>query len=262
MINPEKVKVIILAGGQGTRLREETEFKPKPLVEVGGIPILQHIMKIYSHYGFSDFIVALGYKGELIKNYFLNYLTTNNDIKINLKDNKVEFLTENKLNFTVTLIDTGLQTMTGARIRKLKKYIGNNTFMVTYGDGVADIDIKKLFDFHKLKGRIATVTGVRPSSRFGELNIKEDQVIDFSEKPQVTRSYINGGFFVFEPTFFDYLESEDDNLTLEQEPLMKVSQDGQLTIFQHDGFWKCMDTYKDYKDINKIWEKDAPWKVW
>lgn len=255
------IKVVIFAGGMGTRMREETEFKPKPMVEIGGIPILHHIMKIYAHYGFNDFIVALGYKGDMIKNYFLNYLAYSNDIQINLKEPKLKFLTKNSEDFNVTLVETGLETMTGARLKKLQKYIGDETFMVTYGDGVADIDIKKLYEYHKKQGKIATITGVRPSSRFGELNIKENLVLDFREKPQVTGSYINGGFFVFEPEFFKYLNNKED-LTLEREPLEKISKEGNLVIYKHDGFWKSMDTFKDYNDLNKIWKEEAPWAVW
>jgi len=257
------VKVIILAGGMGTRLKEETEFKPKPLVDIGGIPILLHIMKIYSHYGFNNFIVALGYKGDMIKKYFLEYLSLTNDITIDLSDiNNIEILTNNKENFKVTLVNTGLNTMTGARIHKLKKYIGNNRFMVTYGDGVADINIDELYEFHKSHGKIATVTGVHPSSRFGELRInKEGVVINFSEKPQITNDHINGGFFVFEPEFFDCL-SDDESVMLEKGPMDCVYKTNNLMAFKHDGFWKCVDTFKDYEDLNKIWNKSAPWKVW
>jgi len=256
------VKVIILAGGMGTRLKEETEFKPKPMVEIGGVPLLVHIMKIYANYGFNDFIIALGYKGDMIKDYFYNYLMRNNDVKIDLGKNSVEFLTDSEESFKVTLVDTGLNTMTGARIKKLQKYVGNNTFMVTYGDGVADININDLYNFHKYHGKFATVTGVRPSSRFGELKVDDDGlVIDFAEKPQVTESYINGGFFVFEPEIFDYL-TDDETIMLERQPMEKIRKDDQLMAFKHNGFWKCVDTYKDYTDLNKIWAKSAPWKVW
>ncbi len=258
-MDKENVKVIILAGGMGTRLKEETEFKPKPLVEIGGIPMIHHIMKIYAHHGFNDFIIALGYKGHMIKNYFLNYLALNNDIQIDLKQNKVNFLTDRKESFKVTLVDTGLHTMTGARIKKLQKYIGNNTFMVTYGDGVADVNIEELYKFHKTHGKIATITGVRPLSRWGELSINDKNVTYFREKPQVTGSYINGGFFVFEPKFFDYL-TEQDYLTLEKEPLEAISREGQLIVYKHDGFWRCVDTFKDHEELNKIWENGAPWK--
>ena len=256
-MSKDKIKVVILAGGKGTRLNEETEFKPKPMVNIGGKPILYHIMKIYSYYGFNDFIIALGYKGDMIKEYFLNYLYFNNDIEIDLKKNKINFIDEEKENFKVTLVDTGQDTMTGFRIKKLQKYIGNNTFMVTYGDGVADINIDELYNFHLAHKKIATITGVHPSSRFGELNTKDQLVIDFKEKPQVSDSYINGGFFVFEPEFFKYLEG-DENLMLERGPLEKISEEGNLCIFKHKKFWKCVDTYKAFLDLNKIWKKDAP----
>jgi len=253
------MKVIIFAGGFGTRLKEETEFRPKPLVKIGSKPIIWHIMKIFSHYGFNDFIIAGGYKIELLKEYFLNFVAMNNDFKINLKSNKIELLTDNNEPFSVSVIDTGLETMTGGRLKKLKSIIGNNRFMATYGDGLADIDIKKLLDFHDKHKKLATVTGVHPSSRWGELNIKENLVIDFKEKPQVKDSYINGGFFVFEPGIFDYIEG--DSTCLEKEPLEKLSKEGNLAIYRHDGFWKCMDTYKDMEELNKMWES-AKWKVW
>ncbi len=261
VVKQSDVKVIILAGGMGTRLKEETEFKPKPLVEIGGMPLILHIMKIYSHYGFNDFIVALGYKGDMIKNYFLNYLALNNDIKIDLKKNEVKFITKNKESFKVTLVNTGLNAMTGGRIKKLQKYVGDNTFMVTYGDGVADININNLYEFHKKNKKLATITGVHPSSRFGELDIKENLVVNFQEKPQVKDSYINGGFFVFEPEFFNYLP-DDETIMLERQPFDDVSKDKNLVVYKHTGFWKCVDTFKDYEELNKIWKEKAPWKVW
>ncbi|MDD2678287.1 MAG: glucose-1-phosphate cytidylyltransferase [Candidatus Nanoarchaeia archaeon] len=254
----DNVKVVIFAGGAGTRLREETEYRPKPMVTIGGMPILLHIMKIYSHYGFNDFVIALGYKGDMIKKYFLDYLELNNDIEVNLKTKEVRFLTDLKENLKVTLVDTGLDTMTGGRLKKLQKYVGDSTFMVTYGDGVANINLRKLYDYHKTHGKIATITGVRPSSRFGELNIEKNIVMDFREKPQISGSYINGGFFVFEPEFFNYL-NDDESLILEREPLEKVAEDKNLMIFKHDGFWKCMDTYKDFLDLNRIMSESAPW---
>ena len=253
-------KVVIFAGGKGMRLNEETEFRPKPMVNIGDMPILLHIMKIYAHYGFNEFIIALGYKGDYIKNYFLNYLALNNDIEVDLKENNIHFLTKRTENFKVTLVDTGLESMTGARLKKLQKYIGG-TFMLTYGDGVANINIRELYEFHKKHGKIATITGVRPSSRWGELNTKENLVVDFKEKPQVTGSYINGGFFVLEPEFFKYL-SDDESLILERGPLEEVSKDGNLAIYRHDGFWKSMDTYKDFIDLNEIWKNNRPWKIW
>jgi len=254
----DNVKVVIFAGGKGTRLREETEYRPKPMVTIGEIPILLHIMRLYSHYGFNDFIITLGYKGDMIKKYFLDYLALNNDIEVNLETKEVKFLTDLKESFKVTLVDTGLETMTGARLKKVQKYIGDNTFMVTYGDGVANINLRKLYEYHKSHGKTATITGVRPSSRFGELNTEKNIVMDFREKPQLSGSYINGGFFVFEPKFFDYLNG-DDSLILERKPLEKVAEDKNLMIFKHDGFWKCMDTYKDFTELNQIWKESAPW---
>ncbi len=260
MIN-QKCKVVILAGGFGTRLREETEFRPKPMIKIGGKPIIWHIMKIYSYYGYNDFIIAAGYKIEMIKEYFLNFVHMNNDFTVDLSSNKVELLTKNIEPFRVTIVDTGLHTMTGGRIKRLKPLIGNNRFMVTYGDGVGDINIQKLMEFHIKNKRYATVTGTRPSSRWGELDIKENLVINFEEKPQVRNSYINGGFFVFEPEVFDYIEG--DSTQLEKEPLQNLSRDRQLAIYRHDGFWKAMDTYKDMEMLNKMWESgQAKWKIW
>jgi len=260
-MNDKNCKVVIFAGGLGTRLKEETEFMPKPMVKIGSKPIIWHIMKTYSHYGYNDFIIAAGHKIEAIKEYFLNFISMNNDITINLKSNKIDLISNNKELFSVSILDTGLKTMTGGRLKKLQQHIGDDMFMATYGDGVADINIKKLVDFHKSHKKFATVTGVHPSSRFGELNIKEKLVIDFKEKPQVDNSYINGGFFVFEPEVFDYIEN--DSTCLEREPFKRLSQEKQLAIFKHDKFWKCMDTYKDMEELNKLWETNqARWKVW
>ena len=251
-------KVVILAGGFGTRLKEETEFRPKPMVNIGDKPILWHIMQIYARAGYYDFIIAGGYKVEMIKEYFLNFLPMNNDIRVDLKSNRVEILSSESYNFTITVIDTGLRTMTGGRIKRLQKYIGNSRFMVTYGDGVADVDVRKIMDFHLSHMRLATVTGVRPSSRFGELDITENLVTSFLEKPQLHSSYINGGFFVFEPKIFDYIEG--DATLLESEVLHKLSQQGYLAIYKHDGFWKCMDTYKDMNELNALWDSgDVKW---
>lgn len=255
------MKVVIFAGGFGTRLKEETEFIPKPMVKIGGKPIIWHIMKIYSQYGFNEFLIAGGYKVEVIKGYFLNFLAMNNDFRINLKDNKVVFLSKTVEPFSVTVIDTGLNTMTGGRLKRLQKHIGNQRFMATYGDGVADINISKLHEFHDSHKKIATVTGVHPSSRWGELNTKENIVIDFKEKPQVQNSYINGGFFVFEPKIFDYID--DDSICLERGPLEKLSKEGNLAIYKHNGFWQCMDTYKDMNSLNEMWQSNnAKWQTW
>ena len=252
-------KVIILAGGYGTRLKEETEFKPKPMIKIGGKPIIWHIMKTYSHYGFNEFIIAGGYKVEMLKNYFLNFLQMNNDIQIDLKTNSIRILSNEQEPFSVTIIDTGLKTMTGGRIKRLQKYIGNNRFMVTYGDGVADIDINELMNFHLSHGKLATVTGVRPASRFGTLKTDGHIVTNFKEKPQADDGFINGGFFIFEPEVFNYIEG--DEIMLEKAPLERLSEEKKLAIFKHEKFWKCMDTYKDMEEFNVLWkEGNAQWK--
>jgi glucose-1-phosphate cytidylyltransferase len=262
-INSE-CKVVILCGGMGTRLREETEYRPKPLVEIGGRPILWHIMKIYSHYGFKDFVLCLGYKGRMIKEYFINYEIINSDFTVELGGGSVEIHNASEENdWRVTLADTGENAMTGARVKRIEKYVDGNQFMLTYGDGVANIDIMKLFNFHNSHNNIATVTGVGPASRFGELVINgQDQVQEFSEKPQTRGGYINGGFFVFDNQVFDYL-TDDDNCILERAPLEKLARDGEMRVYKHDGFWQCMDTYRDSMILNNFWMKqDAPWKVW
>lgn len=258
------MKVVILCGGRGTRLREETEIRPKPLVEIGGKPILWHIMKIYAYYGFNDFILSLGYKGEMIKDYFLNYEMRNNDFTISLSNRgNIEFHTNHQeKDWKVTLIDTGLNAQTGTRIKRAEKYIDEDLFMVTYGDGVGNINIEKLLKFHKSHKRIGTVTAVRPSSRFGELAIKGSAVKEFSEKPQTKQGFINGGFFVFDKNFFNYLSNEDDCF-LERKPLEKLAKDNQLSVYLHRDFWQCMDTQREVGILNKLWEsKNPPWKVW
>jgi len=260
----KKIKVVILCGGRGARLKEETEFKPKPMVEIGGKPILWHIMKLYAHYGFNDFILCLGYKGEMIKEYFLNYQVMNNDFTIILGGkNKISHHTDHLENdWKVTLVDTGADAMTGARVKKVQRYIKEDTFMLTYGDGVGDIDIRKLLALHKRKGKIGTVTAVRPSSRFGEIVIKGDLALGFSEKPQTTQGFVNGGFFVFNREFFDYL-SEDKDCYLEKSPLENLSRDRELVVYAHTGFWQCMDTQRELDLLANLWATGkAPWKVW
>lgn len=255
------IKVVILCGGMGTRLREETEYKPKPLVEIGGKPILWHIMNTYSHYGFKDFVLCLGYKGNLIKKYFLNYESMNNDFTIDLATNKVypQNITPN--DWKVTLSDTGETTQTGARIKRIEKYIDNDLFMVTYGDGVANIDIKKLLEFHKSHGKIGTITGVPSMSKFGELNVRDDSVLRFIEKPKKDDAFINGGFFVFNKKFFDYL-NDNENCILEKEPLENLAKDGELKIYKHADFWHCMDTYRDFMYLNNVWNSgNVPWRI-
>lgn len=258
------IPVVILAGGLGTRLREQTEFIPKPMVPIGTRPILWHIMKIYSHHGFKRFIICLGYKGEIIKEYFLHYRIRNSDFTINLgnrEDIRIHNL-HSEDDWEVTLADTGIKAMTGARIKRIERYIDTDYFLLTYGDGVANIDIKKLVEFHTSHGRLATVTGVKPPSRFGELITKGVSVIEFGEKPQVGSGVINGGFFVFRQGVFNYL-SDDDRCTLEGEPLERLAKEGHLMVYQHTGFWQCMDTLRDMNLLNEYWESgDAPWKVW
>ena len=257
------MKVIILCGGQGTRLREETEYRPKPLVEIGGKPILWHIMKMYAHYGFKDFVLCLGYKGNMIKEYFMNYEMLNNDFTIELGSKKIQaHNSHSERGWKVTLAQTGETTMTGARIKKVEKYVDDDIFMLTYGDGVANIDISKLIEFHKSHGKIGTVTGVAPVSKFGELSIEKQKVIKFSEKPQIHEGIVNGGFFVFNKGFFNYLDTNEDCI-LEKDPLETLSRNGELMLYRHTGFWHCMDTYRDSLLLNEIWESNKPeWKVW
>jgi glucose-1-phosphate cytidylyltransferase len=247
----------------GTRLREETEYRPKPMVEIGGRPILWHIMKGYAHHGFKHFILCLGYKGDSIKQYFLNYQTLNSDFTIRLGEDQRPDLHRSgpAEDWTVTLVDTGQTTLTGARVKRIEPYVKSDTFMLTYGDGVADVDIRRLYEFHHSHGRIGTVTGVRPYSRFGELVVGDGQVQRFSEKPQVDEGIVNGGFFVFNRKFFDYL-SPDESCVLEHSPLENLSRDGQLMVYQHTGFWQCMDTYRDFLALNEMWNKNPAWKIW
>ena len=260
----KNLPVVILAGGLGTRLREQTEFMPKPMVPVGTRPILWHIMKIYAYYGFRRFVICLGYKGDTIKDYFLNYRFRNSDFTINLnKHDDIIFNKSHDLDdWQVTLADTGLRSMTGSRIKQIEKLIDTNCFLLTYGDGVADVELDKLMEFHLSHGKIATVTGVRPPSRFGELRIEENQVIEFGEKPQVKCDMINGGFFVLNREVFSYLR-KDNECTFEREPLEKLAKDSQLMVYHHTGFWQCMDTLRDMDLLNKYWESgNAPWKIW
>jgi glucose-1-phosphate cytidylyltransferase len=258
------MKALILAGGFGTRLSEETEIKPKPMVEIGGKPILWHIMKIYSSYGINDFVILLGYKGYYIKEYFANYLLHQSNIKIDLKNDKKEILSHNSNEqWTITLIDTGNQTMTGGRVKRAQQYIGNERFMLTYGDGLADIDINHLLDFHKSHGKAMTVTSAQPDGRFGALEIgRNNQVIDFKEKPKGDGSWINAGFFVCEPKVFDYIQ-EGNGTVFEQAPLKNLAKDGEIFTYKHEGFWMPMDTLRDKNILNKMWDdNNAKWKNW
>lgn len=256
------MKVVILSGGLGLRFAEETELRPKPMIEIGGKPILWHIMKIYSHYGFNDFIICLGYKGYYVKEYFAHYSLHQSDVTFDFRDdNKKIVHYRNVEPWSVTLIDTGLNTLTGGRIKRIQKYIGEETFLMTYGDGVADINIFDLIDFHKKKGKYATLTSVMPLGRFGSLDIEESgNVISFLEKPKGDGSWINGGFFVLEPEIFNYIK--DDSTIWEQEPLNNLVKDKQLAAYKHDGFWKPMDTLRDKLRLEEMWKIDAKWKIW
>ena len=258
-------KVIILCGGQGTRMREETEYRPKPLVEIGEKPVVWHIMKNYAHFGFSDYVLCLGYKGNMIKEYFLNYEAMNNDFTISLGNTKKINFHDNheESDFAVTLAHTGEHAMTGARVKRVERYIDGDDFMVTYGDGLSNVDITKLYEFHKSHNKIATVTTVRPVSRFGVLEIDKQtgKVESFSEKPQHD-GWINAGFFVFDRRVFEYLE-EDDSCVLEEKPLERLSNDGQLMAYRHDGFFYAMDSYREFLYLNKLWDTgNVPWKRW
>jgi len=257
------IPVVILCGGQGTRLREETEFKPKPLIWIGDKPILWHIMKIYSYYGFNKFILCLGYKGDLIKKYFLDY-KYNNDVVLELKSGNIT-IHENSHrmeDWNIIFANTGLKAESGARIKKIEKYIDTDTFFLTYGDGVADININKLLEYHRVHGKIATVTTVRPKTRFGHLKLSGDNsVLDFTKKTIPHEGWVDGGFFVFNKRLFDYL-SEDDSCMLEGEPLKRLAQDNEFKAYGHEGFWQCMDTHRDFINLNKLWEEEKPWRMW
>jgi len=257
------MKTILLAGGLGTRLSEETTLKPKPMVEIGGMPILWHIMKSYASYGYNDFAVALGYKGDVIKEFFLNYKLHKSDMIVNLKSGNVKFENDFSEDWTVGMHETGSNSMSGGRLFNLKKlFKPGDTFMLTYGDGVADVDITKLVAFHKAHGKIATLTAVRPPARFGSIMMEEDgHILEFKEKPQVGEGWINGGFFVFDYRVFDYLK--DESTILEREPLENLTKDNELVAYRHDGFWHCMDTIRDRDNLNEIWASGkAPWKKW
>jgi glucose-1-phosphate cytidylyltransferase len=256
------MRTVILAGGLGTRLSEETSVRPKPMVEVGGYPLLWHLMNIYAHYEMKRFVLALGYKGDVIKDYFLRYHATNSDITVNLCSGAVEYHKTHRRDWEVRMIDTGDGTLTGGRLHRLEPHLRDGgTFMLTYGDGIADINIAKLFEFHKQHGRIATLTAVRPPARFGTMQFDGNRVIDFKEKPQTQEGWINGGFFVFEPAVFDYLHGDDS--VLEGDPLEHLAEDGELMAYHHDGFWQCMDTLRDRNRLQSLWESGAaPWRVW
>jgi len=255
------VKVVILAGGVGTRISEESHLKPKPMIEIGNKPILWHIMKIYSHYGLNDFVICCGYKGYVIKEYFANYFLHNSDVTFDMKTNSMEVHQNSADPWKVTVVDTGDKTMTGGRLKRVARYLGGEDFCFTYGDGVGDVDIGELVKCHKKEGRLATVTATQPPGRFGQLQIEGSRVSTFHEKPHGDGSYINGGFFVLNPKVLEYIDG--DSTTWEREPMERLAQDSQMSVFCHDGFWQPMDTLRDKIHLEELWKSGkAPWKVW
>lgn len=255
------MKVAILAGGVGSRLSEETQVKPKPMVEIGGIPIIWHIMMHYAFHGFKEFVIALGYKGEYIKKYMVDYCSLNSNLSVDMRTGHINTDNRRAPDWRVDLIDTGVPTLTGGRIKRLQPYLGNSTFMLTWGDGVSNVDLCDLLEFHRKHGKLATMTAVRPPARFGHLEMDGDQIVSFNEKPQTAEGWINGAFFVLEPGVFDYIDG--DQTQWEREPLERLAAEGQLMAYRHDSFWQCMDTLRDKKLLEDLWESgQAPWKVW
>jgi glucose-1-phosphate cytidylyltransferase len=255
------MKVVILAGGLGTRLGEETELMPKPMVAIGDKPILWHIMKTYSHYGLNDFIVCLGYKGHVIKDYFTNYVSHTSDVTINLRSGDTTYHARQAEPWSVTLVDTGINSQTGGRLRRIRSYIGQAPFCMTYGDGVSDVDLHKLISYHKNHGKLATVTSVTPPGRWGALKIDKDKVTGFFEKVETEGSFINAGYFVLQPQVFDLIDN--DETIWEQEPMRRLTENGELMAYRHHGFWQCMDNPREKRDLEKYWQSGrAPWKVW
>jgi glucose-1-phosphate cytidylyltransferase len=258
------MKVVILAGGLGTRITEETTSRPKPMVEIGGKPMLWHIMKIYEHYGFNDFVICLGYKAHMIKEYFINYYLYNSDITVELDSNKMDIHYTNSESFKVTLVDTGVDTNTAGRIKRIQKYVGNETFMLTYGDGVSNVNIPEVVKFHKTHGKLATLTSIPLPGRFGTIDVAENgDVAYFQEKPNSNDIWINGGFFVLEPGIFKYLDGDMDQVQWEKKPLVEIAKDNQLVAYRHYDFWKCMDALRDKIELEELWHAGkAPWKLW
>lgn len=254
------MKAVILAGGLGSRISEESHLKPKPMIEIGGKPILWHIMKLYSHYGINDFVVCLGYKGYVIKEYFANYFLHMSDVTFDMVQNRMEVHERHAEPWRVTLVDTGPHTMTGGRLLRVRNYVGNETFCFTYGDGLADVDISATLAFHRAHGKIATVTAIQPPGRFGALNLKGEAVHGFQEKPAGDGTWVNGGFFVLEPSVFDYIDS--DQTSWEGRPLQRLAQSSQLMSYRHAGFWQAMDTLRDKNQLEELWNAEPPWKVW
>lgn len=255
------MKVAILAGGLGTRLSEETTLKPKPMVEVGGKPILWHIMNIYASYGYKEFVIALGYKGEMVKDYFLNYHYHSRSLTVQLKTGDVKIHNEKGEDWVVHLLDTGAETNTGGRVKRIAEFVGNEPFMLTYGDGVSNVNISALLEFHKMQDKLVTMTAVRPPARFGQMVIEDHRVVQFKEKPQIGEGWINGGFFVLQPEIIKYIEG--DQTAWEFESLENIAAAGQLSAYQHEGFWQSMDTLRDVHLLNKLWQEEkAPWKIW
>jgi glucose-1-phosphate cytidylyltransferase len=258
------MKVVILAGGMGTRISEESHLKPKPMIEIGGKPIIWHIMKIYEHHGYNDFIVCCGYKGHVIKEYFINYFLYNSDITVEVGNNKIDVHYSNTESFKVTLVDTGLETNTAGRIQRIEKYVKGETFMLTYGDGVCDVNINNLAAFHKKNGKLVTLTSIQLPGRFGNIQTNEEGIVEkFQEKPEGDGVWINGGFFVLEPGIFDYLRGDMNSVQWETDPLVKIANDKQLSSYKHSGFWKCMDALRDKVELEHLWETNkAAWKIW
>lgn len=254
------MKAVILAGGLGTRISEESHLKPKPMIEIGGKPVLWHIMKSYSHYGINDFIICLGYKGYVIKEYFANYFLHMSDVTFDMASNRMEVHQGNAEPWRVTLIDTGQDTLTGGRLKRVREHVGEETFCFTYGDGVADIDLQSLIDFHRAHGRHATVTAIQPPGRYGALDMDASVVRTFQEKPAGDGAWINGGYFVLEPSVFDYIEG--DHMSWESQPLQRLASEGQLMAYQHGGFWQAMDTLRDKNHLEELWNDSPPWKLW